>query len=89
MTALQEIKTKLAEAEALVSKLESDLKIERRPQPDSRDPHDAFQDAIDAGRLSTDAGAENYAGRFMYMGPNINGTGDAFKHKFTREYLAR
>lgn len=51
----------------------------------SRAPKDAFDDAIAQGRLSGDPSAENYAGRYMYMG--TIGTGDIFKHIDTRRYL--
>jgi len=52
-----------------------------------RDPQLAFRDAIASGRLSSNPAAENYAGRYMYMGTRCNGKGDAFKHSLTREYL--
>lgn len=45
----------------------------------------AFELAINTGRLSREPGAENYAGRFMFMG---HSRGRAlFKHQLTREYL--
>ena len=53
-----------------------------------RDPQEAFEAAIRAGRLSTDPRAPNYAGHYMYMGPRSDGRGDAFKHSLTRQYLA-
>ena len=57
--------------------------------PDSyRDPQAAFEQAIAEGRLSRDPKADNYAGRYMYMGPRADGRGDAFKHSLTRQYLA-
>ena len=46
---------------------------------------DAFDFAIATGRLSTDETAENYAGKFMYMGTD-RGI-DRFKNKNTREYI--
>ena len=46
---------------------------------------DAFEYAIDTGRLSTDSSAENYAGDYMYMG-NENGN-DLFKNINTRKYI--
>ena len=46
---------------------------------------DAFEFAIDTGRLSTDETAENFAGKFMYMG-TAQGR-DRFKNKNTREYI--
>ncbi|KKK86710.1 hypothetical protein LCGC14_2760490 [marine sediment metagenome] len=33
-----------------------------------RDSNQAFEDAIKAGRLSTDRAQANYAGNYMYMG---------------------
>lgn len=57
-------------------------------QQEWRDPQTAFEDAIAAGRLSRDPKADNYAGRYMYMGPRADGRGDAFKHSLTRQYLA-
>lgn len=53
-----------------------------------RDAGEAFEDAIKAGRLSRDPKAENYAGRFMYMGTKVDGRKDLFKSIDTREYLA-
>ncbi len=52
-----------------------------------RNAQEAFEDAIRAGRLSADPKAQNFAGRFMYMGPSADGTKDAFKNSMTREYL--
>ena len=49
------------------------------------DANAAFELAIKQGRLSADKTAPNYAGRYMFMGPN-NGR-DAFKHIMTRECL--
>lgn len=46
----------------------------------------AFDAAIAAGRLSTDPGAANYVGRYMFMGAARDGR-DLFKHIDTREYL--
>jgi hypothetical protein len=37
-------------------------------QPTLRDSELAFDEAIKAGRLSTDPTASNYAGSYMYMG---------------------
>lgn len=51
-------------------------------------PADAFQQAINEGRLSRDRNAANYAGDYMYMGPTVDGSHDAFKHIVTRQYLA-
>lgn len=45
----------------------------------------AFDDAIQAGRLSADAAQANFAGNFMYMG--TQGGVDLFKHTNTRQYL--
>ena len=52
-----------------------------------RDPKDAFAEAIATGRLSNDPKARNYAGRFMYMGVQARGWGDAFKNIESRQYL--
>ena len=46
----------------------------------------AFNEAIQAGRLSSDPTATNYAGHYMYMG-TVAGR-DQFKHINTRQYLA-
>lgn len=46
---------------------------------------DAFEFAIDTGRLSAEKDAPNYAGKYMYMG-TINGL-DKFKNIETREYI--
>lgn len=45
----------------------------------------AFEKAINSGRLSNDKTAENYAGKYMYMGSH-NGK-DAFKNSVTRKYI--
>ncbi len=55
------------------------------PEPTFKDPETVFDEAIASGRLSDTPGAENYAGRYMYMG-TWDGV-DAFKHIDTREYL--
>ena len=52
-----------------------------------KDAETAFNDAIKSGRLSIDEQAENYAGRYMYMGPDPDGILDTFKHVDTRKYL--
>lgn len=46
-----------------------------------------FAIAIDAGRLSRDPAAPNFAGHYMHMGRDHNGR-DMFKHRITRDYLA-
>lgn len=51
------------------------------------DANVAFELAIAQGRLSRDSGADNYAGDYMWMGFNPK-TGDAFKNRITRKYLA-
>lgn len=56
-------------------------------QPEFKNSHDAFQQAINEGRLSTDPKAPNYAGHYMYMGPSLQAGKDAFKHIQTRQYL--
>lgn len=51
-----------------------------------KDPKEAFDQAIAAGRLSANKDAANYAGFYMYMGPGYDGR-DAFKHSTTRKYI--
>lgn len=50
------------------------------------DPQVAFENAIDAGILSNDPEAPNYAGRYMFMGERENGD-CGFKHRDTRQYI--
>ena len=56
-----------------------------------RDSQEAFEQAIREGRLSDDPKAENYAGRFMYMGTTPTAPGerprDLFKDINSREYI--
>jgi len=47
----------------------------------------AFEEAIASGKLSCDPNASNYAGHYMYMGPNTRAGVNAFKHSLTREYI--
>lgn len=54
-------------------------------KPEYKDPQEAFNAAIAAGRLSATPGADNYAGDYMYMG-TYSGA-DQFKHINTRRYL--
>lgn len=54
-------------------------------QPTFKNPDDAFEDAISAGRLSRVASEYLFAGNWMYMG-TWDGI-DAFKNINTREYL--
>ena len=56
------------------------------PEPTFKDSDQAFQDAIDAGRLSANEADAHYAGNYMYMG-TWDGV-DSFKHIDTRQYLA-
>ena len=59
--------------------------LKEASEPVFRDARQAFDDAINSGRLSANPKDVNYAGRYMYMG---TWTGkDAFKHVDTREYL--
>jgi len=44
----------------------------------------AFDKAIESGRLSTDKEANNFAGKYMYMG--FYAGKDNFKNIITREY---
>ena len=53
--------------------------------PTFKDSDQAFQDAIDAGRLSANEADANYAGNYMYMGTWAGV--DRFKHINTRQYL--
>ena len=53
--------------------------------PTFRDANHAFDDAIAAGRLSSNPVDANYAGNFMYMG--TCGANDLFKNIDTRQYL--
>ena len=48
----------------------------------------AFERALASGRLSHDESAENYVGNYMFMGPRVDGKGDAFKNSFTRQYIS-
>lgn len=52
-----------------------------------KDPEEAFELAIQTGRLSENEDDANYAGYYMYMGISADGTVDAFKHILTREYI--
>lgn len=45
---------------------------------------EAFEKAITQGRLSVNPKAENYAGKYMYMGKN--GQTDLFKNIVSRQY---
>lgn len=49
-------------------------------------PQEAFDAAIQLGLLSSDEGASNYAGYFMYMGTDAT-RGHGFKHRDTRRYI--
>ena len=53
----------------------------------SGDPEEAFRTAILAGVLSTDLSAPNWAGHYMYMFHDEDGT-PRFKHRDTRTYLS-
>ena len=55
-------------------------------QPTFKDSDKAFDEAIEAGRLSADPASLRFAGHYMYMG--TYGQTDQFKHIDTREYLA-
>lgn len=50
-----------------------------------RDSQQAFQAAIESGRLSINKSQPNYAGKYMYMGTDDDGK-DLFKNIDTREY---
>jgi len=53
----------------------------------NKKPRVAFEQAIIQGRLSDDPKTDNYAGKYMYMGPTSDGLNDAFKNINTREYI--
>ena len=55
-------------------------------EPTFKNPDDAFDDAIKAGRLSAKETDPMFAGNWMYMG-TWDGV-DTFKNINTREYLA-
>jgi hypothetical protein len=55
--------------------------------PEFYNPDDAFDQAIDTGRLSAAADDDNYAGNYMYMGHGPHGA--RFKNITTREYLTK
>ncbi len=54
-------------------------------KPTFRPPDDAFEFAINTGRLSNDKNADNYVGHYMYMG-TWNEL-DKFKNINTRQYI--
>jgi hypothetical protein len=49
-------------------------------------PQQAFESAIESGRLSANEHSKLYAGNYMYMFTDDNGT-TQFKHNETRQYL--
>ena len=51
-----------------------------------RDSEQAFSAAIEAGVLSLDKKAQNFAGHFMYMHTEADGR-DAFKNIDSRRYV--
>lgn len=50
-----------------------------------KDSQEAFEEAIQQGRLSESATAGNFAGNYMYMGTDESGH-DLFKNIETRRY---
>ena len=48
------------------------------------DGQQAFQDAIDAGKLTTNPADDNFAGKYMYM--HTKDGKDYFKNRITRRY---
>lgn len=62
------------------------LPLRKAYAPGFRDPVEAFEDAINTGRMSPDKQNSRYAGNYMYMGTQDGH--DLFKHIDTREYLA-
>ena len=64
------------------------MKQKRESMPQQfYNPDDAFDQAIDTGRLSAAADDDNYAGNYMYMGHGPHGA--RFKNITTREYLTK
>jgi len=53
---------------------------------DIRDAKQAFDQAIEDSRLSSEPSSPRYAGNFMYMYHDVSGMAQ-FKHRDTREYL--
>ncbi len=51
-----------------------------------KNPQDAFETAVNNGRLSDNPYAKNYVEDYMYMGTTNDGL-DQFKHMITRQYL--
>ena len=51
-----------------------------------RGAREAFEKAITQGRLSPNPQADNYIGKYMYMGKTANGLCDTFKNIITRQY---
>ena len=49
-------------------------------------PQEAFQKAIDSGRLNENENSDFYAGKWMYMFTNESGVAQ-FKNNNTRKYL--
>lgn len=89
MKALEQYKLGIITKQELIDKeaaeYKEDLPTERTTKPTFRPTDDAFEFAIDTGRLSNDKAADNYAGHYMYMG-TYNGL-DKFKNTITREYI--
>lgn len=52
---------------------------------DFKNPNQAFNEAVQSGRLSRDPKAPNFIGHYMYMGTWDHH--DHFKHSLTRQYL--
>ncbi len=53
---------------------------------DRLEARNAFYRAIYHGRLSDNPQADNYAGKYMYMGKSANRQYDSFKNIITRKY---
>ena len=60
---------------------------DRMSMEDAKVADAAFEAAIQAGRLSNDETANNYAGHYMFMGVHGSGGEALFKHIITRQYL--
>ena len=59
----------------------------KTPDGTIRDPDQAFEQAIQAGRLSIDPASPRHAGHYMYMYHDHAGEAH-FKHSLTRRYLS-
>ncbi len=68
-----------------VTELDKTVTTEPANKPTFKEPETAFSEALESGRLSHAADADNYAGNFMYVG-TWDGK-DSFKNIEPRQYL--